>query len=209
MACGATTGSSGPVRRSDVVDVVADDEQRPSARDRSGSLGKDRAFAAGNVEIRDEDEIEGLRGRLVHGEIGFDPVDVDAGRRGSLTGLTESLGREVDGCHTPPSLGKPQRMAAVAAAEVERASRCEAVEGVQHDRARLAVGVEELVRPAAIPVAGVQVSSPGRRPARRLRAATAVRWRRHRAPRSARRSRSPSSPRRRSRTPPAVELARP
>ncbi len=47
-------------------------------------------------------------------------------------------------------------MTAVAAAEVERASRCEAVEGVQHDGARLAVRVEELVRPAAIPVAGVQ-----------------------------------------------------
>ena len=46
-------------------------------------------------------------------------------------------------------------MTAVAAAEVERASRREAVEGVQHDGARLAVRVEELVRPAAVPVAGV------------------------------------------------------
>ena len=117
------------------------------------------ALLSGNVEIRDEHEVEGLPLWLVLGEVGFHPVDVDAGGRGALAGLTESLGREVDGGDAPPSLGEPHRMTAVAAAEVERASRCEAVEGIQHDGARLAVRVEQLVRPAAIPVAGVHALS--------------------------------------------------
>ena len=114
-----------------------------------------RAHAFGHVEIRDEYEVERVSVRLVRGEVGFDPVNLDAYSGSALAGLTESLRREVDGRHLPPALGEPHCMPAVTTAEIERASRWEAVECVQHDGARLAVRVEQLVHPAAVPVAGV------------------------------------------------------
>ena len=151
---GRARGAGRP--RADVGQVVPDEKQRPAVGDGRLGFGQDRAaLVAGDVEVGEQHEVERACSRFKGDEIRLDPVDLHSRVRRSFAGLAQRLPREVDGRDLPATLGEPDGMAAGAAAEVECASRLEAFERGQHHWARLAVGVEPLVEPAAIPVARV------------------------------------------------------
>src|SRR5262245_20573438 len=106
----------------DVVDVMADDQQRPAGRKRGGRTLEQRAeLIRRQVDVGEQDKVVAGRAGLVLPQVRLDPADAGQAAPGrQLGGLGQPGGREVDRGHLPAALGQPDGVPALTAAEVER-----------------------------------------------------------------------------------------
>src|SRR5436190_13339180 len=104
----------------DVVDVMADDQQRPARRQRGGRHLEQRTeLIRRQVDVGEQDKVVGGRAGLVLPQVGLDPADAGHAAPGrQFGGLGQPHGREVDRGHLPAALGQPDGVAALTGAEV-------------------------------------------------------------------------------------------
>jgi hypothetical protein len=112
---------AGSVR--DVAGIVGDDEQRAARGQRCCGVG-DRCAPGGCVDLQvaQQREVDGLRCVVGRG-VGDGPGDRRAVALAG-PGLLECHGGEVDADHLPPERSQPDRVASLAAREVERPPGC-------------------------------------------------------------------------------------
>ena len=109
--------------------VVAEHEERPARRQRVGGHAQGlRQLLVRELEVEDCDEIERVALRHVLEHVRDDPLDFDAAARGELLRLREGDVGEIDARRAPALLGQPDRVAPLAAGEIERAAGFEALD---------------------------------------------------------------------------------
>ena len=111
------------------------------------------------MQIEEQDEVVRAGVRLVVEQVGTD----ERGRQGISLGTRQRLGDgdlgEVDARHFPPARREPDRVAALAAGEVERASGLELGYLRNEEAVRLVPDVLD-PRVARVPVLTLHVASP-------------------------------------------------
>ena len=107
---------------------MAHQQERPAGRQRSRGAAEHQLPLVGReVEKQDEHEVERALVGLEVEKIDGAKVDGDALARGARATLVDGHRREVDGDDVPPALREPDGVPALAAGEVERPPRREAL----------------------------------------------------------------------------------
>lgn len=128
---------------------MAEDDERAARGQRRRRPRQQGAPVVGpKVHVEDEHEVERVGRGLVLTDVRQHPVDVPPVPAREREG---DLG-EVDRGHLPAALGEPARGPAGAAAEVEGATRRQALELAGEDADRVVGAVEAVLLPAPVPV---------------------------------------------------------
>ena len=133
----------------DVLAVVPDDDQRAAGRHCGRATAEERlAFARRPMQVDVRDQVPHLVTERPGGEVGDDPVEIDAGRLRAGAPAGHADRREVDTGDLPPALREPDRVATLAAGEIDRAARGDVElahqlgeEPVRFDAPHLSLGV--------------------------------------------------------------------
>ena len=109
-----------------VREVVADEDERSAGRECGGGLREHGpALVRRDVEVEDENEVEGAGLGLVLDEVGAHEVDRDAVTLRPRPRLCDRDLRVVDAGDVPAERREPDRVLPLAAGEVERSPRLE------------------------------------------------------------------------------------
>jgi hypothetical protein len=97
---------------------VGDQEQVPTRRDRRPRPAQ-RGAALGGLQLQVGHDGEVDLGQVVGERVTDDPVDLEAGLGRGLAAPLDAAGGEVQGRDVPAAAGQPDRVAPLAAGEVE------------------------------------------------------------------------------------------
>ncbi len=144
-----------------VQEIVSDDDERAPRRQRGRRAGEhEPVLVRRQVEVKEEDEVVRGGSRLVLDEVGLREGDLDVLALGPLSCLRDGDGRVVDAFDRPTESCEPDRVLALAAGEVERASWSEALDLRDEETVRLRA--PEILDPcvAAVPILTPHAGAP-------------------------------------------------
>lgn len=133
----------------DILAVVPDDDQRAAGRYCGRATAQEQlAFARRPMQIDVGDQIPDLVTERPGGEVGDDPVEIEADRLRAGAPAGHADCREVDSGDLPPALREPNRVTTLAARKIDRATRGDVEfahqfgeEPVRFDAPHLSLGV--------------------------------------------------------------------